>query len=79
MGRLIDADVLKKHYAWWNNEEKEIFDVIVDSQPTAYDVDRVDEQILEYYKDQIDKGRNGWDLVDDGVEVRRIVRNGGKE
>lgn len=33
--RLIDADKLKKHYAWWNNENKEIFDAIVDAQPTV--------------------------------------------
>ena len=31
--RLIDADKLKQHYAWWNNEEKELFDEIVDAQP----------------------------------------------
>lgn len=40
--RLIDADKLKAHYAWWgnvdNNEEypqmKQLFDDIVDLQPT---------------------------------------------
>lgn len=31
--RLIDADKLKAHYAWWNNEEKELFDAIIDEQP----------------------------------------------
>lgn len=35
--RLIDADKLKAHYAWWgeDNEMKEIFDTIVDRQPTV--------------------------------------------
>lgn len=33
--RYIDADKLKAHYAWWNNEDKETFDEIVDAQPTA--------------------------------------------
>ena len=33
--RLIDADKLKAHYAWWGNEEKEMFDSIVDVQPTV--------------------------------------------
>jgi PHP family Zn ribbon phosphoesterase len=33
--RLIDADKLKQHYAWWNNEEQRVFDQIVDAQPTA--------------------------------------------
>lgn len=36
--RLIDADVLKAHYAWWGDtesgkEQKELFDEIVDLQP----------------------------------------------
>ena len=33
--RLIDADKLKQHYAWWNDENKELFDTIVDMQPTV--------------------------------------------
>ena len=32
--RLIDADRLKKHYSWWENDDKEVFDQIVDTQPT---------------------------------------------
>ncbi len=32
--RLIDADALKAHYAWWDDERKELFDEIVDLQPT---------------------------------------------
>ena len=35
MSRLIDADKLKAYYAWWNNEEKANFDIIVDLQPTV--------------------------------------------
>ena len=38
--RLIDADKLKKHYAWWESTElgkqnKQLFDDIVDLQPTV--------------------------------------------
>ena len=40
--RLIDANKLKKHYAWWGNsgnpdleQQKKDFDVIVDLQPTV--------------------------------------------
>lgn len=33
--RLIDADKLKKHYAWWNNVAQRDFDAIVDAQPTV--------------------------------------------
>lgn len=32
--RLIDADALKKHYAWWEDDRQKLFDSIVDRQPT---------------------------------------------
>jgi len=40
MARLIDADALKKHYAWWENfdnlkQAKNDFDTIIDLQPTV--------------------------------------------
>jgi len=41
MSRLIDADKLKAHYAWWDfsddddRRNKHVFDSIVDLQPTA--------------------------------------------
>ena len=43
MGRLIDADKLKAHYAWWEggtrettmDEAKRDFDTIIDVQPTV--------------------------------------------
>ena len=33
--RLIDADALKKHYAWWEDDRQKLFDSIVESQPTV--------------------------------------------
>ena len=39
-GRIIDANKLKNHYSWWGDcggegaERKQIFDTIVDLQPT---------------------------------------------
>ena len=33
--RLVDADALKKHYAWWEDDKQKLFDSIVDSQPTV--------------------------------------------
>ena len=35
--RLIDADKLREHYAWWgeDNENKKLFDEIIDLQPTV--------------------------------------------
>lgn len=35
MPKLIDADKLKEHYAWWDNDDKKIFDTIIDLQPTV--------------------------------------------
>ena len=33
--RLIDADKLKQHYAWWNDESKELF---ARQSPEGWDV-----------------------------------------
>ena len=35
MSKYIDADKLKRHYAWWDDETKKIFDEIIDLQPAA--------------------------------------------
>lgn len=43
MARLIDADKLKAHYAWWEGGKRELtmdeaksdFDTIIDLQPTV--------------------------------------------
>lgn len=35
MSRYIDADKLKQHYSWWNEDDRQDFDNIVDEQPTA--------------------------------------------
>lgn len=80
--RLISANKLKNHYAWWDDEKKEIFDTIVDLQPTAYDIDKVVEQLEENW--EIVRGnyaieRNGYyggkmDAYDRAIE---IVRKGG--
>lgn len=35
MTRYIDADALKKHYAWWEDDRQKLFDSIVDQQPTV--------------------------------------------
>ena len=45
MSRQIDADRLKKHYAWWRitdsgRDMAELFDEIVDAQPAAEVPDR---------------------------------------
>lgn len=35
MSRYIDADKLKQHYSWWKDDDREVFDNIVDLQPTV--------------------------------------------
>lgn len=45
MARYIDADNLKRHYAWWRSEEDssewaDIFDEMIDAQ-TTQDVEKV--------------------------------------
>lgn len=47
MPRIIDADKLKAHYAWWNNEQKKLFDQIVDLQPTV-DIPTVDAEPVRH-------------------------------
>jgi len=38
MPRYIDANKLKEHYSWWQNENKTIFDTIIDLQPEVSDL-----------------------------------------
>ena len=76
--RLIDVDVLfeelnSKQISW----NRRINDIIM-AQPTAYDVEKVDEQIVEYFKTQIENV-DDWKVVDFSHDIRKIVRNSGKE
>lgn len=42
--RLIDADALKAHFAWWKDDDmKAIFTVIVDLQPTVVPEEKKEE------------------------------------
>jgi hypothetical protein len=79
MSRLIDAEVLKKHYSWWNNEEKELFDAIVDAQPTAYSVESVVEQIDDFEIrccDCQESCNTEGCLIE---RIKNVILNGGKE
>ena len=61
--RVIDADKLKAHYAWWGGEygtelskaNKEVFDTIVDLQPTA----DVRENVHAHW-DKVEMKRGEW-------------------
>ena len=77
MPRLIDADKLKQHYAWWENgtaemtldEAKRNFDAIIGVQPTV-DIDAITES---HEKIGYDKGyRDGYaQATTHAVEVVR--------
>ena len=83
MGRLIDADVLiaqiwEKHkkveesYDLCVDELKEVFCgivALVDEQPTAYDPDKVVEQLEDYLFEKY--------CVEGDSEIERIVKGGG--
>ena len=78
--RLIDADKLKNHYSWWKNENKELFDSIVDQQPTAYDVEKVVEKIHEYFHNVIDESpldNIPLEVLEYNKAVCEIVKEGG--
>ena len=59
--KYIDADKLKRHYAWWDDESKKIFDEIIDLQPDADVIEVVRCGECKYQ----DKGENdceAWNL-----------------
>lgn len=54
--RLIDAEKLKQHYAWWANSQdelqefKRVFDEIINLQPTVEAVEVVRCQYCRFYQ-----------------------------
>lgn len=76
MERLIDADALievLKHLSYFNADDMQ---ELVASQPTAYDVEKVEEQL--------EKASTVYDLSNCELAIRQdialhIVRAGGKE
>lgn len=82
MGRLIDADKLKQHYAWWKigdgeityAEAKERFDTIIDVQPTAEAIPI--DWILNHEK--MPKSGKGHDAIMDMIRSWRERRENAK-
>ena len=82
MGRLIDADELKKNIAKWlkpsSPDEREMVTVDdiaisvmieIEEQPTAYDVDKVVEQLDDYMFDKY--------CVEGDSVISEIIKGGG--
>ena len=82
MGRLIDADKVIEHLEKVKKESASLVDIahiigfqsIIDAQPTAYDPDKVVEQ-LEEFRGEMEQFGCGAMLAD----MIEIVKGGGKE
>ena len=76
MSRLIDADELIKYIKIWeigtsiSSDQKEFIDC-VNRQPTAFDVDKVVEQLENYLFEKY--------CIEGDVTVDEIVKGGGVE
>ena len=78
--RLIDADKLKQHYAWWEigdgeityAEAKKRFDTIIDVQPTVDAVEVVRCKDCKWWKTNYRNGRERKVCV---IEAYEPVRN----
>nr|DAF59326.1 MAG TPA: hypothetical protein [Siphoviridae sp. ctAsH36]DAG01022.1 MAG TPA: hypothetical protein [Siphoviridae sp. ct0Bp21] len=87
MGRLIDADELIKYIKIWeigtsiSSDQKEFIDC-VNEQPTAFDVDKVVEQLKtkKTRTDALQKASEYFEGETDAFEVAiKIVKGGGVE
>lgn len=67
MPKLIDADKLKEHYAWWDNEDKKIFDTIVDLQPIVDAVEVVRCKDCKYFRDNKVYNIQGFPIMGNSV------------
>ena len=83
MGRLIDADKLKderRTLPMMNNWGEMLISLLIDEQPTAYDIDRVIEQLEKVSFIDVDE-----EYADDGQRMLflhdaiEIVNKGGIE
>ena len=82
MGRLIDADKLKVYLKEYLHYEHAI--PWVDAQPTAYDVEKVVAELIQFGLNSMDKQIYDSDTYYDGVSVAirkacNIVKRGGVE
>lgn len=71
MGRLIDADNLQFNRRNYNKSQMKAILDFIDAQPTAYDMDKVVEQLEDYLFEKY--------CVEGDSEIERIVKGGGVE
>ena len=84
MGRLIDADELIKYIKIWeigtsiSSDQKEFIDCI-NRQPTAFDVEKVIEQLEMLIEDKTSESGDDWYTAECLNEAIDIVKGGGVE
>lgn len=82
--RLIDADELIKYIKIWeigisiSSDQKEFVDCI-NRQPTAFDVDKVIEQLEMLIEDKTSESGDDWYTAECLNEAIDIVKGGGVE
>lgn len=82
MGRLIDADELIKYIKIWeigtsiSSDQKEFIDC-VNNQPTAFDVNKVVEQLEMLIEDKVSESGDDWYTAQCLNEAVEIVKGGG--
>lgn len=77
--RLIDADKLKKHYAWWEDDRQKLFDEIVNQQPTVDAVPVIHGKRIDEYPtaDGMDQcSECDMRLIDADALIRKLRRYG---
>ena len=85
MMRLIDADdfIKKFRYAKANTEEENIMCAtvrrMVKEQPTAFDVEKVIEQLNELLEEKTSDGGEDWYTAECLAKAIEIVKRGGRD
>ena len=84
MSRMIDADELIKYIKIWeigtsiSSDQKEFIDCI-NNQPTAFDVEKVVEQLETLIEDKASESGDDWWAAQCLNEAVDIVKGGGVE
>ena len=84
MSRLIDADELIKYIKIWGigtsimSDQREFIDC-VNEQPTAFDADKVVEQLEMLIEDKVSESGDDWYTAQCLNEAVEIVKGGGVE
>lgn len=82
--RLVDADLLLERIYEYQSKAIDTEDVIhsIKTLPTAYDVEKVERQIKDYFCKVIDKQKGDtvpFDILEYNKAICEIVRKGGVE